>query len=269
MIAMIRRHNYLLGQMVPAMHMVATSRFRYSAPLVPWADAELDKLHAKWIQIHRTAPSFASAPLMFPSADGGCPVAHPVVLMVQALAKHVEQLVALPDELREICIRKFRKLYESCGCNNERELASALAEEGRPRACPLARLFRACGQLQMEIHLPACLFLGMAGRDTSWHALLMHLRQKAGHAETDRQLAEDVDTVARAWAAIRRRFRRRGVRTPRQLNLDPRATTVLWLMPERMGKKNPPWLEPLRALLSDVIHGLKQQGTQIERTPLR
>ena len=33
--------------MVPAMHMVATSRFRYSAlgQLVPWRDAELDKLH--------------------------------------------------------------------------------------------------------------------------------------------------------------------------------------------------------------------------------
>jgi hypothetical protein len=133
---------------------------------------------------------------MFPSDVGGCPVAHPVVLMVQALAKHVEQLVALPDELRETYIRNSRKFCESCGCNNERELASALAEEGRPRACPLARLFRACGQLQMEIHLPACLSLGLVGRDTSWHALLMHLRQKAGHAETNQQLADDVDTVA-------------------------------------------------------------------------
>jgi hypothetical protein len=57
-----------------------------------------------------------------------------VVLMVQTLAKHIEQLVALPDELRETCIRKFRKFCESCGCNIERELVSALAEEGRPRA---------------------------------------------------------------------------------------------------------------------------------------
>jgi hypothetical protein len=55
MIAKVRRHNYLLSQMVPAMqvmHMVATSRFRYSAPLVPWIEAELDKLHA---YVHRTA----------------------------------------------------------------------------------------------------------------------------------------------------------------------------------------------------------------------
>jgi hypothetical protein len=55
MIAKIRLHNYLLSQMVPAMHMVATSRFCYSAPLVPWTDAELDKLHAKWMQVHLAA----------------------------------------------------------------------------------------------------------------------------------------------------------------------------------------------------------------------
>ena len=121
-------------------------------------------------------------------------MAHPVVSMVQALATHVEQLVALPDELRVTCIRTFRKLCESCGCNNERELASALAEERKPRACPLARLFRACGQLRLEIKLPACLSLGQEGRDTSWHALLMHLRRQATQAETDQQLAEDVDT---------------------------------------------------------------------------
>ncbi len=78
--------KYLLcpGQMVPAMHMVTTSRFRYSAPLVPWRDAELDKLHAVWLhwQVERVAawrlPSgYASAPLLLPSRCGGCPVEHP------------------------------------------------------------------------------------------------------------------------------------------------------------------------------------------------
>ena len=131
-----RRHQYLLGQMVPAMRMVATSRFRYSAPLVPWTDAELDRLHRVWLQVQRAAwrlpPGYPSAPLLFPSARGGCPEAHPVVPMVQALAKHIEQLVALPDALRETTIRRFKKLCDSCGCHNERELAVALAEERRP-----------------------------------------------------------------------------------------------------------------------------------------
>ena len=186
-----RRHQYLLCQMVPAMRMVATARFRYSAPLVPWTDAELDKLHAVWLQIQRAAwrlpPGYPSAPLIFPSARGGCPEAHPVVPMIQALAKHIEQLVALPDELRETAIRKYKRLCDSCGCHNARELAAHLAEERRPRVCPLARFLRACGQLQMEVKLPACLSLGVAGRDTSWRALLAHLRQKAAAPEASQE----------------------------------------------------------------------------------
>jgi hypothetical protein len=86
------------------------------------------------------------------------------------------------------------------------------------------------------------------------------------------------------------------VRTPRQLILGPRATTVLWLVPENGEEESavagtspqgpprggdttplpPPQLggrcmiyrasevEVHQALLSDVIHGLQQQGTQIE-----
>jgi hypothetical protein len=49
--------------------------------------------------------------------------------MIQALAKHVEQLVALPDELRETAICKYKPLCDSCGCHNERELAACLAAE--------------------------------------------------------------------------------------------------------------------------------------------
>lgn len=182
LVGVARHHQYLISQMVPAMHMVATARFRYSAPLVPWTDAELDKLHKVWLQVHRAAwtlpPSFAGAPLTLPSVMGGCPVAHPRVMLVQALAKHVEQLVALPDEIREATVVAYRKLCTDCGCHNERELAEHLAAESKPRQCPIARLLRACGQLGTQIRLPACLTLGKAARETSWHALLKHLRQK-------------------------------------------------------------------------------------------
>ncbi len=127
-ISKVRRHQYLLGsQMVPAMRMLATSRFRYSAPLVPWTDTKLDRLHRDWLQVQRAAwmlpPGYPSAPFVFPSARGGCPEAHPVVPMVQALAKHIEQLVALPDWLRETTIRRFKKFCDSCCCHNKRELA--------------------------------------------------------------------------------------------------------------------------------------------------
>ena len=96
---------------------------------------------------------------------------------------------------------------------NARELAAHLAEERRPPA----RLLCACGQLQMEAKLPACLSLGVAGGDTSWRSLLMHLRQKAASPEASQELISDVATVDQAWGAIRPCFRR--VRVPRQLQL--------------------------------------------------
>ena len=42
-----------------------------------------------------------SARLAVPSARGECAEMHPIVPMIQALTKHVKQLVALMDELRE------------------------------------------------------------------------------------------------------------------------------------------------------------------------
>ena len=254
-IRLVKHHKFLLSQMVPAMHMVTTAWFRYSAPLVPWTDADLDKLYSVWLQVQRAAwklsPGFPSAPLMFPEEHGGCPATHPVVPMIQALATHIEQLVALPDELRDTTIRKFKQLCDSCGCRNEHELADHLAEERRPRACPMARLLRACGKLKMEIRLPACLSLGVAGRDTSWRGLLTHMKSKCTSSDADQQLKTEFELVQRSWGTIRRRFRRRGIRAPRQLIVNPRVSPAIWLVPERMSK-NPPWLEPLRRILQMV-----------------
>jgi hypothetical protein len=69
--------------------------------------------------------------------------------------------------------------------------------------------------------------------------------------EVNQQLTEYVATVTQPWAAIRRRFMRRGVLTPLQLVLDPLATPTLWLVPEIMGK-NLVWLEPLSRALRVV-----------------
>ena len=97
----------------------------------------------------------------------------------------------------------------------------------------------------MDIRLPACLSLGVAGRDTSWRGLLMHLKQKCSSPDASQFLKTDLEVVHRAWGSIRRRFRRRGVRTPRQLIVNPRISPAVWLVPEHMSK-NPSWFEPLR-----------------------
>ncbi len=132
-----KQHRYLLSQMIPAMQMVASGRFRYSAALVPWtlADAELDELHRVWLQVHRAEwrrqPGFASGPVLLPQERGDCPVTHPRVLLIQALSTHVEQLCSLPDDLRQTTIERYRRLCDSCGCHTERELAEYLQERRR------------------------------------------------------------------------------------------------------------------------------------------
>jgi hypothetical protein len=164
----VRNHKYLPSQMVPAMSMVDTFRFRYFAPLVPWIDAELDRLHRVWLQVQRAVWRLPlgnpSAPLSFPSAQGGCPEVHwhLVVLMIQALVKHIEQLVVLPDELHLTTIRNFKTLCDSCGRHNEREIAMIISGGGAetrsfgvPACTPPSGPWACCGQLQYQIKLPA------------------------------------------------------------------------------------------------------------------
>ena len=241
-------HPYLLSQMVPAMQMVAQARLRYSAPLVPWTDAELEELYRIWLQVDRSAwrlqKSFPSAQRILPEEHAGCPVIHPRVIIVQALATHVAQLVAIPDEIRDAAIARFRRLCLKCGCANERELAEYLAAEPKPRPCPIARLLRACGQLQMTVSLPSCLTLGKAARETSWHALLKHLHVAAGN-----DLTAELDCVQAHWTAIRTRLHKH-IRFPSQLVLFPRTDRPVWLLPETLHRAR--WLGAFRQLLRRV-----------------
>ena len=96
-----------------------------------------------------------------------------------------------------------------------------------------ARLLRACGQLQVQIRLPACLTIGKEERETSWFALLTHLQQRAQAPEAAAQFRRDLAVVAAAWQSIRRHYSRRGIRAPRQLVRDPRATT--WILRTKGG----------------------------------
>ena len=255
LIGVAKQHRYLLAQMTPAMQMVASGRFRYSAALVPWTDAELDKLHKVWLQVHRAAwrlaPGFPSAPFVLPEKQGGIPLAHPRVAIVQALTTHIEQLCALPDELQQTSILRYRALCDRCGCHNERELAEHLSSRATAPRCPIARLLRTCGQLGVQIRLPACLSSGKKQRELSWHGLLKHLRSRASAEGAAAQLQADVETVGASWPAIHRLLGRRGVACPRMLVVNPRGVPVVWLLPLSLPR-NPGWLEPLRR----VLHGI-------------
>lgn len=249
---LVEHHRYNLDQMVEAMQMVASSRFRYSAPLVPWSDAQLDELYVHWIGLSKSAwrlpKSFPAAPLMFPPSQGGCPVPHPRVYLVQALATHVEQLVALPDHLRDRTIRQYKKLCVDTGCHTALELADFLSKERQPRPCPIARLLRVCGQLDITVKLPACLSLGPGEHETSWHRLFTCLRESARADPADGDSPRDFETVKKKWPAIRSSLRDKGLTEPRSLILDARAERPQWRLQALMD----PWLRPLCRLLQRI-----------------
>ena len=106
--------------------------FQYSAALTQWTDSELEELFKIWMQVERAASKlqrcFPSTQFQLPTDNGGAPLEHPRVVLIQALTTHIQQT----DELREACIRSYRKLCVDCGCSNEREVTRVLASEHRP-----------------------------------------------------------------------------------------------------------------------------------------
>ena len=256
LLQVLAEHQMPLSSIVPSMRMVAASRFRYSAALVPWTDAAPEQLSKVWTQVERAAwklqRSFPSAQFRLPTEWGGMPLEHPRVVLIQALSTHVRQLVALPDSLRESTIRNYRRLCSSCGCLNERELARFLATEEKPRSSPVARLLRACGQLKIDIKLPDCLSPGKAAREVSWFCFLNHLKERV--AEDDSSGKQDLLCVSKHWTTIQKRLRSRGIHFPRQLVLNPRMHDPQWLIPKQMSN-NPGWLKPLRRLVNRADAG--------------
>ena len=97
----------------------------------------------------------------------------------------------------------------------------------RLRCCPIARLLRACGQLQMDVILPEVLTTGRMRLETSWYALLEHIHCRVSE-EMD---SSDLGCITMHWTTIRKGFRSRGIRFPRQIVLDRTAESAEWLVP--------------------------------------
>jgi hypothetical protein len=70
-----KHHPYLYHQAVKAVTMVQEARFRYSAPLTRWSDAQLTHLHTLWVANIKAAlglsPGTAGCPLTLPPELGG------------------------------------------------------------------------------------------------------------------------------------------------------------------------------------------------------
>jgi hypothetical protein len=100
-----KRHPYLYHQAVKAVTMVQEARFRYSAPLTRWSDAQLAHLHTLWVANIKAAmglsPGTAGCPFTLPVPLGGTPIRQPHVVLMQSLSSHIHQVVQHNDPLRQ------------------------------------------------------------------------------------------------------------------------------------------------------------------------
>ena len=88
------------------------SVFRYSAGLVPWTTAELDKLHALWLKAYKK--SWGSdrwvddSPFLLPAVEGGrgCPLREEV--WIEEVKKLYEQCLFLPGHISQLAIYQLQ-----------------------------------------------------------------------------------------------------------------------------------------------------------------
>ena len=174
LVPIVTKHGYTTAQMSAVMHSVATSRFRYSAALVPWTDRQLNKLHSIWIRLQKGAwrlpSSYPGALFKFPEEQGGMPVTHPKVFLLQALTLHVEQLTLHQDDILLCAQLKYKEMLKTHGCHSQQELTQALIESKILPDCPMARLLCLSSNLNLQAKLPF-IITGNDITQLSWHGL--------------------------------------------------------------------------------------------------
>ena len=249
LLPIVIKHRYTTEQMTSVISSVAFSRFRYSAAFVPWSDSQLNKHHTLWLRLFkgawRLAAGFPAAPFKFPNSQGGCPVPHPKVFLLQALASHVEQLVTFDDDIRATATLHYQLLRTSYGCHSQSQLQDALREAKSIPNCPIAKLVKLGLDLGVSVKLPAVL----AGNDSdqlSWHDLKCRIRGRVEnflntlHASPE---PHDSDPVAEwnsalaKWDLPVRQLIKIGILHPCMLPWKVQDTESFWIIPSLRGKR--------------------------------
>lgn len=180
LVPIVTKHGYTTAQMSAVMQSVATARFRYSAALVPWTDRQLDRLHTVWIRLQKGAwrlpSSYPGALFKFPEEQGGMPVTHPKVFLLQALTLHVEQLTLHEDDILLCAKIRYKEMLKVFGCHSQQELSQALIETKTPPVCPMARLLCLSNSLNLEARLPF-LITGHNIAQLSWYGLKRRVQE--------------------------------------------------------------------------------------------
>ncbi|NDC79415.1 MAG: hypothetical protein EBZ67_16330, partial [Chitinophagia bacterium] len=246
------KHPYLYHQAVAAVTMVQEARFRYSAPLARWTDAQLEHLLSIWVANVKAAltlsPGTASCIFTLPPDLGGDPIRAPRVILLQALGSHLHQLVALDDDIRRQAQSAWANLTLHLGTYVPSEMALLLRAEKFPRACPIARFLRVAGQLGVQVTLPLHL-TGPIPEHETWEGLRRRILHDFEHGvpPTDAEQA-----MVDRWADITRPAREAGFATPHALHrirLRGAQGTLQWfILPPHI-----PQLSAHRELLSALL----------------
>ena len=261
LIPIVTKHGYSTAQMSAVMHSVATARFRYSAALVPWTDQKLNKLHTVWIRLQKGAwrlpSSYPGALFKFPEEQGGMPVTHPKVFLLQALTLHVEQLTLHQDDILRCAQLKYKDMLKTNGCHSQQELTEALVESKTLPDCPMARLLCLSNSLNLQASLPF-IITGENIEQLSWHGLKRRVKD---NMESDNSCStEDRNKGIFILSHWMRAATLTGVSRPTRLPWRNVGGNLQWIIPgfrpsklykefsfsiETWGKPNNTDLEPL------------------------
>ena len=281
LVPIVTKHGYTTAQMSDVMHSVATARFRYSAALVPWTDKQLNKLHTIWIRLQKGAwrlpSSYPGALFKFPEEQGGMPVAHPKVFLLQALTLHVEQLTLHQDDILLCAQLKYKELLKTYGCHSQQELTQALIESKPLPDCPMARLLSLSNNLNFQAQLPF-IITGDDITQLSWYGLRCRVQD---NMESDNSCSsEDKNRGLFTLSHWMQAATLTGVSRPTRLPWKQVCGTAQWITPcfkptklcnnfsfsiETWGKPNesdlePQMFDPAPAFICEVPNRLQPVG---------
>lgn len=237
----VTKHGYTVKQIVGIAHSVATARFRFSAPLVPWTDAQLDKLHKLWIRIEKAAwllpPSCPNVLFWLPQSQAGVTVQHPKVMYIQALKQHIEQLALWDDDVLACSRLTYERLLKKYGCSSQLQLTNALLLQAGSRLCPMAALLRQGRELGIQVKLPTYI----TGPDPtgdeslSWFTLRQRIMERMGSdpprsADTNKKAQSALKNWIKAITALK-------LEGPTDLPWKTKDREPIWIIPLFKSKK--------------------------------
>ena len=224
LMTVVHKHHYTTEQMTAVMSSITESRFRFSAALVPWTNAQMTELYRRWTMVHKLAfrlqKGLAGALFNLPSSAAGSPLPHPRVALLQALTQHVEQLVLWDDDIRAQARWQYQRLCTRYGCHSEDELRLALSQSQETLACPIFRLMQLSHEMGLETVLPGALTQGAHdATGLSWFELKTRVRHQVDSLKDNGKDTAELESGLAVWDQTVAKLAVNGYSSPARMSL--------------------------------------------------